>query len=86
MSPNSVIRCLWGRSISIHVTMPVPWGEVSDRVSPTPLPLFSVLLFYQRGWAFLVSAVFRTPKAIARRDVALLLGGRETSKKHAACF
>lgn len=40
-----------------------------------------MLVFYQPGWAFLVSTVFRTPRAIARRDIALLLGGSEASKR-----
>lgn len=40
-----------------------------------------MLVFYQMGWAFLVSTVFRTPRAIARRDIALLLGGSEASKR-----
>lgn len=75
VSPASVICCLWGRSISIHITVPVPWGEVSDQDRPTPLLLLSMLLFYHRGWAFLVSTVFRTSRAIAKRDITLLLGG-----------
>lgn len=61
--------------------MPVPWVEVSDSVL---LVLFSMLLLHQPGWVFLVSTVFRTSSAIAKRDI--LLGGSAASKRRWPAF